>query len=654
MWVPPVISYAFSLLISIWGIQFHINLFKHAFYFGIPVVLAVFIPVSIIFLLPLDYVQHHTDLSILWFNLPDQVILYLWKSNYWTTFLLTWLMLPVLQEFYRSGQYNKISKLKEAFKKNLRFQLIILGVSIVAIIYLLLESGLSFGHMKSMIIALSHIYALVLALWLMAHGMVNIPRNKWTFGNIMNNLNYYYLKVPKLIDELEDGKIMFKEDILQVLVLYKNFTNELDDAFVFRDWIIDLYNRIPEDLKEVLELQYLNEAPRISRDQLNNEFMTKLTARFNANLYKVTAYESEFNTLFSHIILLEDILNSSNNNYNFRLDNFNSFLSPKYRFIFYYYINPILNRIWSVILFCGSFVIIESEFFHSTKLSLVNLIFNKIDHNLFQFIFSGITFCYMMICSLNSLTKLKIFNMYHLVPRHSDPVSTCFYSTYIARLTIPLSYNFITLFISRESIFENWFGKSIHLTGLFNLMNNWIPRLILIPIILTGFNVYDKLKRRLGFSGDLYDSFGFEDNEEIAADSNAADPEAMSNKRKDMIIVEAKRIINREYNKRQSAHTNQPLRPFNLQQAADMNYQSNRLDFENNLMNSNNRIDYHDDPNEVAPESGTLWNRLGTQFTSFRDQISSQFSRSTPVGNYQDEPLDNFEYDEDANNDIVL
>lgn len=618
-------------------------------------VLAVFIPISIIFLLPLDYVQHHTKDSILWFNLPDKVILYLWKTKYWITFLLTWLMLPVLQEFYKSGQYHKYNKLKEALKRNLKFQLIILGVSIIGIIYLLLEIGLSFGHMKSMIIALSHIYALVLALWLMAHGLVNIPRNKWTFGSVINNLNYYYLKIPKLIDELEDCKITFKEDILQVLVLYKNFINELNETFIYRDWIIDLYNKIPEDLKELMELQYLNDSvPNTSRDQLNNEFMTKLTARFNSNLYKLTAYESEFNTIFTQVILLEDVLNSSYNNYHFRFENFNSFLSPRYRFLYYYYVNPILNRIYAIILFAISVIIVESEVFHSTKLSMVNLIFTKINHNLWQFIFSGITFCYMLISSLNSLTKLKIFNMYHLVPHQSDPVSTCFYSTYIARLTIPLSYNFITLFISRKSIFEDWFGKSIHLTGLFNLMNNWIPRLIIIPIVLTVFNIYDKLKRRLGLTSDLYDSFGFDDNEELG---NGDATENTSNKRKDMIIVEAKRIITREFNKRQasSSTTNQPLRPFNLQQAADMNYQSNRIEFENQLSNTNNRIDYHDNPESVSSDNGpSVWSRLGNQFTSVREQISSRFGRNRDMGNYHDEPLDNFEYDEDADNNLVL
>lgn len=606
-------------------------------------------------LLPLDYVLHNSHDSLIWFDLPDNVILYAWKSKYWITFLLTWLILPILQEYYRSGQFRSYSRLRDALKKNLRFQLIIIGVSIMGGIYLLLEAGLSLSHLKMMIIALSHIYSLILVLWLMAHGLINIPRNKWVFGNLVSNLNYYYLKVPKVIDELEDCKISFKEDILQVLVLTKNFTNDLNDSFVYRDWILSLNNKIPEDLKDFMEIQYVNDAANvnITRDQLNDEFMTNLTANFNSNLNKLVAYESEFNTLFGHIITLEDLLNPSNSsiNPNFRLDNFNSFISPKYRYLFLYYINPILNRVYSIMLFSLSFIIIQSEFFHSTKLSLINVIIYKIHSNLFQFILCCLIFSYMLICGLNSLTKLKIFNKYYLVPHKSDPVSTSFYSTYIARLTIPLSYNFITLFISRASIFEDWFGKSIHLTGLFNLMNNWIPRLVLIPIILTLFNVYDRLKRKLGISGDLYDSLGFDQDN---------DSQVENHKRKDLIIAEAKRIVNREMNKRIS----EDLRPFNLSTAADTNYNANRnfdnsllnsnMNIDNSLLNSSNRIDsYQDDPS--SPSTPSIWNRLGTGLTNFGQQLSSRLQpASTNPVQYTDEALDNFDYDEDANNNLVV
>lgn len=576
--------------------------------------------------MPIDYVEHNSNDTLKWFNIPDHSILILWKINYWVTFLLTWLVLPILQEFYKSGQFKSYSRFIEAIRKNFRFQMIILGVSILGLIYLTLEVGLSLNHLKLLIIAISHIYGLIIVLWLMAHGLINIARNRWTFGNHMTKVNYYYLKVPKLVDNLEDCKISFKEDILKVLVLYNYINNDEYDNFMFRDWIIELYNKIPADLKELMELQINNnlyDSNLITRNDINNGFLKNLTSSFNMNYNKLVAYESEFNVIFNEIILLEDLSASNLNSLNFRIDKV-----TKLKFIWLNWVKPILNRALSIFFFVVSFMIIESEFFHSTKLSIIDRIYNKINNNSLKFMVTFSIFAYMLICSLNSLTQLKIFNMYHLVTHKSDPISACFYATYIARLTIPLSYNFITLFISRKSIFEDWFGKSIHLTGLFNLMNNWIPRLLFIPIILTIFNVYDKIKRKLGLNNDFYDSLSFDD------DNND------STKRKDLIIVEAKRIINREVNKRLSNSVT-PIRSYNLQSAADMNYEANRNNFESLLINSNNRIEFSDNI-----DTPSIWANITNQFNNIRNQ----FSRSS----YRDEPLEDFEYDDDADHDLVI
>lgn len=689
MWLPPVIGYILALLLSLWGIQFHINIFKYPIYVLISFSLAVFIPLSIIFLLPIDYVSHNSSKSIEWFSLPDTAILYIWKTNYWITFLLTWLILPVLQEFYRSGSYNDLDKLKDALKRNLKLQAIILGVSIIGVFYLIFESGLTFNHIKLMIIAISHIYALVLALWLMSHGLINIPRNKWIEGNHFNNLSHHYLKVPKAIDNLEDTTISFKEEVLQVLVLSKNFTSTSDEDFQYRDWILNLYNSIPAELIESMESQYLESSNNsITRDQLNRQFMTKLTATFNLNLNKVIAYESEFNNLFMKIIQLEDIVNSKSNTtlnesrkLNYRINNHKALLSPRSNYIYQIYFKPIISRSFSLLLFSGSVIILQSELFHSTRLSLINtLVYSTGIHsyNVLQLIISSIIFSYMLFSSLNSLTHLKIFNIYHLVPHNSDIVSCCFYTTYIARLTIPLSYNFITLFISRESIFEQWFGKSIHLTGLFNSLNNWIPRFVMIPVILTIFNVYDKLKKKIGLNSDLYDSWALFDDDNTDQSGNNNDVEMLQNKRKDLIIVEAKRIINREFFKRQQSQNSgeDSLRPFNLSNAANINYENNRRNFNDSLMVSSdnhnaNRIDeYHDDLDEdynlntqldylnnplTGTSTKTLWGKIGGAFSG----IKTSFGRSSDNNQassteYRDEPIDSFDYDDDPEEHSVL
>lgn len=134
MWAT-VIIYILILLSSIAGINYHINVFKYPAYLTVPLTLAVFIPLSLVYLLPIDWTQKTSE-GDLWLSLPDNVILNNWKVNYWITFALTWFILPMLQEFYRSGYSSTMGKIQDAFKQNLKFQAMMLGVSVLGILYL--------------------------------------------------------------------------------------------------------------------------------------------------------------------------------------------------------------------------------------------------------------------------------------------------------------------------------------------------------------------------------------------------------------------------------------------------------------------------------------------------------------------------------------
>lgn len=663
MWVFLLLCYVLAGAVSLAFLQYHINLFQHKVYLLIPLFLAIYMPLSITFFLPVDYVSHNLDTPIFGFNISDKAILILWKSNYWSTFLLTWLWLPVLQEFYRSGHFHWLPKLKDAFRAHLKFQAIVLLVAIAGAIYLMLEVGLSFGHLRSMIIALSHIYALILALWLMAHGLIAIPRNRWLEGNLMQDLNHHYLKVPRLVDALEDSKIAFKEDLLQVLVLEMNYTSmSVAENFEFRDWIFSLSNQIPPDLRDSVSQQYVYDlAHAITRDQLNVTFLKNLTYNFQNHLYKLTAYESEYNILLGQISRLQTLLAAKAAENEAERDQLMLSLSftpfpPRIDFYFQCYVKPAARRVFSIFLFAISVVIVQSEFFHSTKLSLMNTLVYKTgihNHNFLQAVFSMVIFLYMLFCSLNSLAKLKIFNKYHLVPRDSDPVSAAFYASYIARLTIPLSYNFITLFTSRESIFEEWYGKSIHLTGLFNLMNNWIPRLLLVPIVLTTFNVYDIVKKKLGLLSDFYGAWGDFDNDEEFGDA-----ENNPAKRRDLVIVEAKRIVSLELNRRNQHGQRLPnfTEPASRQRH-DARFQQSLTSNTDETFGGalSNRIDssYHDEESDSGRLSfGDVWTRLGGTFNGLREAVLTRFGRQEP--SYRDDPIDSYDYDDDANENLVL
>lgn len=643
-----LLCYLTALIGSLVFLMYHINLWKYPVYYSAPLILAVYLPVSVTILLPLDYVSHNAG-AISGFLLSDKSILLMWKGTYWSTFLLTWLLLPILQEFYRVGNYLKLAKLKASLKRNAKFQAITLICSIACAIYLILEVGLTFKNLKSMIIALSHIYALVLALWLMAHGMIAIPRNKWIEGNLLQDLNHNYLRVPKLVDTLEDTKSEFKEDILQVMILKENFTDPTTSGdFLYRDWILSLESQIPEDIGDIVRRQYVySESRAISREQVTDLFMTNLTYNFQTHFYKLLAHSSEYDTILQRIVKLQKLIDAKcTPNWNDRLsiiESLDPILPAKIDYYFECYMVPVLSRLQSIIIYILSFIIIESEFFHSTELSLINIIAYKMGifkHNLTQAICLLLFFMFMLFCSVNSLARLKIFNMYHLVPRDSDPVSACFYGSYIARMTIPLSYNFVALFTSRSSIFEEWYGQSIHLAGLFNLMNNWIPRLLLIPIILTTFNLYDKIKSMVGLKSEIHGWAEFDDTD---FDSNTSSPDQMQSKKRDLIIVEAKRLVSMELNRRK----NRDYHPRRFQQDEFTGRSNIEYDSDSpQVFQGDTTANY-----DTGVSSPALWDRLGDAFSGFKNSIGSKFDRIVPQ---RHQSLQYHDYDNDADEHLIV
>lgn len=609
----------------------HIDLRQYPLYYLVPLILAVYIPLSVTFLLPIDYISRNCG-PIDGLNLSDSAILFSWKATYWSTFLLTWVLLPVLQDFYKAGHHLKIIRLKESMRLNLKFQLIVLGVSIAAAIYLILEVGLSFNNMKLMIIAVSHIYALVLALWLMAHGLVTVAKNRWQEGNLVQNLNHYYLKVSSLVDALEDTKMDLKEEVLSVILLKENFTNaQYSERFVFHDWIMDLHLQIPDTLRDQVRRNYVHDNSRtITAEQVTEKFMASLASKFQRNLYNYQAYQSDFDILFSKISRLQALVEAKNtrdvNERTEIMSQIPSRLPAKLNFIIQCYVKPIGARAISIALYAVCVVILQSEFFHSTKISLLDtFIFHSglQKSKYLQVVASFLVFLYMLFCSLNSLTRLKVFNMYHLVPRNSDPVSATFYASNIARMTVPLSYNFITLFTSRDSVFEEWYGKSIHLTGLFNMMNNWIPRLLVVPVILTTFNIYDKMKTKLGLHSDFYGWADFDDEEAIGSDNSQS-------KRKDLLIVEGKRIFTMEQARRNNYVPSQ-TRLYNLASSTN-SYRDNAAPPQDTGMA--NRIEsYYDDAEAFPSAQLSIWGRLGGVFSGFKGAVETRLNSS----NYRDD-----------------
>ncbi len=109
------------------------------------VFVGLYIPLGIVSLLPIDVVSTQsiydcsgTDCDYPFFFMSKTWLLGSWRVAYWTTFLLTWVILPFMQSYVESGHHSVRKGLSFAFRETLRYQLILLFLAVAGICYLVL------------------------------------------------------------------------------------------------------------------------------------------------------------------------------------------------------------------------------------------------------------------------------------------------------------------------------------------------------------------------------------------------------------------------------------------------------------------------------------------------------------------------------------
>ncbi|KAI5277570.1 hypothetical protein KEM54_004973, partial [Ascosphaera aggregata] len=118
----------------------------------------------------------------------------------------------------------------------------------------------------------------------------------------------------------------------------------------------------------------------------------------------------------------------------------------------------------------------------------------------------------MSLCALWTLMTTPLtWRQRALVPRNTHGESAAWYAGQVARLTVPMAYNFVTLLpeeVRRKTVFYGFLGRWVDFTSLGKGVDRGFPIFILVPVLLGLFDVYGKVGRKLGLSGDDYDSDG--------------------------------------------------------------------------------------------------------------------------------------------------
>ncbi|TVY32065.1 LMBR1 domain-containing protein-like protein [Lachnellula subtilissima] len=499
-------------------------------YLTVPIFFALGIPASIILLVPIDLASSSRgdDASRgIW--LPDRVLLVAWRISYWLTFGLTWFILPILEEYADAGYRDPKGRLLYSLRANAKYQGALFGTGLLGMIYFFISAGVKPASLKGLVMALGYCWGLILGIYLMGHGLVAIPRRLFRNASISGRLKRIQTEAAKVHEKMEDA-IQTLEDLeAQVAQLSQRKTGSAKD---FKDWIEELADEshLPESRPRTLSRRM--SAPEANVPNVITErYLADLSRQLDRARHTRARYLDEWDRILQDSVDTQAILDSAGSkrieigeaspNASV-LDRF-TILTPFTRYLYRYHFIPYLRMFFGCFFSLASFCIIWSEVTKPINqyFSIISVtVVHHAEGQQGRIGFAGqvIAACwilYMCAAALISLTEVKVWRGRALVRRNTHGESAMWYAMQVAKLTVPLSFNFLT-FISPESLYKettffNFLGQYITLTPLGTWFDWLFPIFILVPVCATLFNLYGKVASCAGYGNVIEDED--EDNE---------------------------------------------------------------------------------------------------------------------------------------------
>lgn len=484
-----------------------------AFYL-VPIFFALWLPSIVVILVPIDLASSATpgDDATRGIWLPERVLLVSWRITYWLTFALTWFILPILAEYSDAGYREPQAKLMYSLRSNAQFHAMVLSFGFVGLIYFFISSGFNLQSVKALVMALAYCWGLILAIYLMGHGLVSIPRRLIRSASISGRLRRLQAKAPKVYEQMEDSITNLEDIEVQVSELGRRKTGS---ALNFRDWIEEL-----QEMANIPESQPRTTRPGSGVDSaiiphvITEKYLADLTRKYMRAKHARSRFINTWSELVEEASETQAIIDSAASK---KLDfgevsphatfwDKTVILTPYTRYLFYYHFLPYAQILLGIFLAAASACIVWSEVIKGPfpKLSVIRLtvvhhwVGEKAEVGFAGQLISSFWICYMCAAALITMTEVKVWRGRALVKRNTAGESAFWYAMQVAKLTIPISYNFMT-FLSKKvyekTIFYHFLGALVDFTPLGRWFDDLFPVVVLFPVLATLFGIYGRVKR---------------------------------------------------------------------------------------------------------------------------------------------------------------
>jgi len=444
----------------------------------------------------------------------------LWRVVYWSSQLLTWLVLPLMQSFTQAGEFTFLGKLKSSLWDNAIYYASYLFIAIILIIYISLVPGLhlDWGRTKAIAAAASNTWGLTLLVLMLGYGLVEVPRTLWNSSKRGYSLNQAYFKISKLWRSDAEGTLE------EVLVSVEGISRKLEgEQGHLKDLLDIIMRKVPLEMMErVRRRQRVEESDR--GGELSEARLAKLHKQVLVALTAHTRTEAQWVDQVDRVYWLED--NHRNNNSNERIFKrqveadrrgvMSFFITPTTEWYTRCMVVPMMYKVMAVVALIMSVMLTWSEvtfFSERPTLSFFALFIQAGAYNhsyRWLELISFFTICYMCICAYFTIFKVRVLNYYYLAPNHqSDSYTLLFSGALLSRLTPPLCLNFLSLIHMDSHVIPSYpmlptaytrvMGHMDVVSIVQDYFNIYFPILLLILTLATYFSIGSRLLSMLGF-----------------------------------------------------------------------------------------------------------------------------------------------------------
>ncbi|KAK1258229.1 hypothetical protein QJS04_geneDACA021702 [Acorus gramineus] len=464
-------------------------------------------------------------------------ITFFWIWSYWSTFALTWLVVPLIQGYEDAGDFTLTERLKTSVRANLVFYLIVGSIGLFGLILLIIMRRIWSGGVVGLAMACSNTFGLVTGAFLLGFGLSEIPKSIWRNADWNNRQKVLSHRVAKMAVNLDDAHQEFSNAIVVAQATSKQISKR-DSLRPYMDVIDDML------------LQMFREDPsfkpsggRLGENDMDYDTDEKSMAMLRRQLKRAREeyyrYKSEYMTYVIEALELEDTIKNyerrSSTGWKYvssfravRTGTLGSFLDTM-ELVWRCILRKQLEKILAIILGCMSAAILLAEATllpSGVDLSLFSILIKAVGkQEMLVQVAAFVPLMYMCICTYYSLFKIGMLMFYSLTLRQTSSVSLLMICSMVARYAPPISYNFLNLIRlggNVKTIFEKRMGNIDDAVPFFGKgFNRIYPLIMVVYTLLVASNFFGRVVeyfgnwKKLRFQNEADDVDGFDPSERL-------------------------------------------------------------------------------------------------------------------------------------------